>query len=208
MAQAQVKYTASEYLALEREAVEKHEFLDGQIYAMAGASVRHNRITLNIGGELRAALRGSRCEAFPSDLRVRVSATGLYTYPDISVVCGEPEFEDDGVETLLNPTVLVEVLSPSTADYDRGAKFEHYRALPSMREYLLVDQHRAHVMHYRRQDEGTWLLAETRDLDDAIRLPSLDIELKMSEIYARVEFSAGQRAPRRAEPAVRPHIFE
>ena len=196
MAQPDIKYTASEYLAMERASAEKHEYLDGGIYAMAGASVRHNRITLNIGSELRSALRGSPCEAFPSDLRVRVSATGLYTYPDVSVVCGEPEFEDDAVDTLLNPTVLVEVLSPSTADYDRGAKFEHYRALPSVQEILLVDQDRVHVMHYRRQDDGTWLLAETREIDDTIRLPSLDVELKLSETYARVEFSAdaGPRA--------------
>lgn len=195
MAQPQAKYTAAEYLAKEREATEKHELLDGQVFAMAGASRRHNLIVLNLGSELRNALRGRPCETYPSDMRVNVSATGLYTYPDISVVCGEPEFEDGSVDTLLNPTVLVEVLSPSTADYDRGAKFEHYRALPSIREFLLVDQHRAHVMHYRRQDDGTWLLAETRDLGDTIQLPSLDVELKMAEIYARVDFS-GDSGPR------------
>lgn len=195
MAQPDIKYTAGEYLAMERESAEKHEFLDGNIYVMAGASRRHNLIVLNLGGELRNALRGRPCETYPSDMRVRVSATGLYTYPDVTVVCGEPEFEDDAVDTLLNPTVLVEVLSPSTADYDRGAKFEHYRSLPSVREILLVDQDRVHVMRYQRQDDGNWLLSETREVTDSIELSSLAVELELSEVYARVQFD-GESGPR------------
>lgn len=188
MAQPDIKYTASEYLALERQSETKSEFLDGRIYGMAGASRRHNLIVLNIGGELRGSLRGRPCETYPSDMRVKVSVTGLYTYPDVTVVCGEPEFEDAAIDTLLNPRLLVEVLSPSTADYDRGAKFEHYRSLPSVQEVLLVDQDRVHVMHYQRQEDGNWLLSETREIETSIRLSSLDVQLTLAEVYARVAF--------------------
>lgn len=188
MAEPQVKYTAAEYLALERESEEKHEFLDGQIYAMAGASQRHNLITLNLGAELRAALRGGPCETYTNDMRVKVSKTGLYSYPDVTVVCDKPEFDDEVLDTLLNPLVLIEVLSPSTADYDRGAKFAHYRSLASVQEILHVDQESVHLVHYRRQDDETWLLSETKNLEGSIELPVLGVEIGLARIYERVEF--------------------
>ncbi|MGE3540532.1 MAG: Uma2 family endonuclease [Candidatus Tectimicrobiota bacterium] len=184
--QAHARLTVEEYLAYERHAPYKSEYFNGEIFAMSGASRRHNLIALNIGAELRAQLKQRPCEVYTSDMRVKISPTGLYTYPDVVVVCEEPVFEDAEVDTLLNPTVLVEVLSKSTADYDRGEKFEHYRALLSVQEYLLVAQERCHVVHYTRQPGNTWLLTETYDRHASIHLPSMHCDLLLSEVYAKV----------------------
>ncbi len=184
--QPQTRITPEEYLALERKALYKSEYLDGEVFAMSGASREHNLISFNIGGELHSQLRHRSCEAYTNDMRVKVSPTGLYTYPDVTVVCDEPQFEDAEVDTLLNPTLIVEVLSPSTQNYDRGGKFEHYRTLPSLQEYLLVAQNRCHVVHYTRQKDGTWLLAETARLEDQVRLPSIDCNLSLADVYAKV----------------------
>lgn len=186
MPKAKPHYTPAEYLALEREAEIKSEYLDGEIFAMAGASRRHNLISLNIAGELRDRLRDRPCEVYAHDMRLKVRSTGLYTYPDVVTVCGEPEFEDAEVDTLLNPTLVVEVLSKSTENYDRGAKFEHYRTIPSLQAVLLVAQDAVHVVHYARQADGIWLLTETRDLEDRLELPALGCEMPITEIYARV----------------------
>lgn len=180
--------TAEEYLALERQASYKSEYCNREVFAMAGASRRHNLIALNIGAELRAQLKQRLCEVYTSDMRVKVSRTGLYTYPDVVVVCGEPTFEDAEVDTLLNPTLLVKVLSKSTEDYDRGGKFEHYRTLTSLQEYLLVAQDRCHVVHYTRQPDNTWLLAETDKITDQLHLPLLGCDPALSEVYAKVSF--------------------
>ena len=185
--QAKARLTVEEYLAIERQAPCKSEYFDGEMFAMAGASRRHNLIALNIGAELRTQLRQRPCEVYTSDMRVKISRTGLYTYPDVAVVCEEPLFEDTDVDTLLNPIVLVEVLSPSTADYDRGGKFEQYRTLPSLQVYLLVAQEQCHVVHYTSQQDNTWLLAETSDMQDGIHLPSIRCDLLLSEIYAKVQ---------------------
>jgi len=185
--QAKARLTVEEYLALERQAPCKSEYFDGEMFAMAGASRRHNLIALNISAELRTQLQQRPCEVYTSDMRVKISRTGLYTYPDVVVVCDEPLFEDADVDTLLNPIVLVEVLLPSTADYDRGGKFEHYRTLPSLQAYLLVAQERCHVVHYTRQQDNTWLLAETDDLQDRIHIPSIRCDLLLSEVYAKVQ---------------------
>jgi Uma2 family endonuclease len=155
---------------------------------MSGASRQHNLISLNIGAELRAQLRDRPCEVYTSDMRVKVSLSGLYTYPDVVVVCEEPAFEDTVGDTLLNPTLLVEVLSKSTADYDRGSKFEHYRTLASLQEYLLVAQEKSHVVHYVRQSDLAWLLEETHDSAATIRLPSIGCDLALAEVYAKVRF--------------------
>jgi Uma2 family endonuclease len=184
--QAKTRMTTEEYLALERQALSKSEYFNGEVFAMSGASRRHNLISLNIGAVLRAQLKQRPCEIYTNDMRVKISRTGLYTYPDVVVVCGEPAFEDAEVDTLLNPLVLVEVLSKSTADYDRGEKFEHYRTLPSLQEYLLVAQERCHIVHYTRQPDHTWLLAETSALTDQIHFPSLACDLALSEVYAKV----------------------
>ncbi len=196
---AQLRYTPAEYLALERSAEERSEYLDGEIFAMAGASRRHNLICLNVGAELRAQLRERPCEVYVNDMRVRIVATGLYTYPDGVVVCGEPTFEDAEVDTLLNPTLLVEVLSKSTADYDRGGKFEHYRTIESLREYVSVAQDKAQVVHYVRQDDNSWLLTEISGLEGRVKLPSIDAELIMAEVYAKVKLDRVQNRLKRTE---------
>ena len=188
-AAVQSHLTPEEYLALERKATIKSEYLSGQMYAMSGASRAHNLICLNIGGELRSLLKKRVCEVYTNDMRVKVTAAGLYTYPDVLVVCEEPRFEDDGFDILLNPTALFEVLSPSTEAYDRGAKFGYYRQLDSMQEYTLVSQDFMRVEHYLRHNEQ-WILTEFSSPDDVVRLTSIDCELPLREIYAKVEFPA------------------
>ncbi len=189
MAEPQRHFSPDEYLALEREASTKSEFIEGHIFALAGASRQHNLITGNLIRELGGQLRNRPFEVYPSDMRVKVSGTGLYTYPDVVVACGEPEFEDAELDTLLNPTVLIEVLSKSTADHDRGYKFEQYRSLPSVCEVLFVAQDSVHVVHYSRQDDDTWILSETRDTGDRVQMTSIGVEISVAEIYVKVRFA-------------------
>jgi Uma2 family endonuclease len=146
--QAQKRSTAEEYLALERQAQCKSEYYAGEIFAVAGASRWHNLIVANVIGELRSQLKGQPCTTYPSDMRVKISPTGLYTYPDVTVVCGEAQFDDTQQDTLLNPTLIVEVLSESTAAYDRGGKFAHYRKLATLMEYVLITPTKPHIEHY------------------------------------------------------------
>jgi Uma2 family endonuclease len=185
--QPQQRYTPEEYLALERAAEDKSEYFNGEIFAMTGASRRHNLVAGNVFATLHAQLRKRPCEIYPSDMRVKVSPTGLYTYPDVVVVCGEPSFDDEQKDTLLNPTVLVEVLSKSTMSYDRGEKFEHYRKLESLAEYLVIAQNKYHVEHYVRQPDNQWLLSETDDLQKTVHLLSIECELALADIYDKVE---------------------
>lgn len=180
--------TPEEYLTRERKALTKSEYRDGRIYAMPGASRAHNLITAHVTGELYIQLRTRSCEVYPSDMRVKVSAAGLYTYPDVIVVCDEPRFEDSHFDTLLNPTVLIEVLSPSTAAYDRGEKFRRYQYLDSLCEYVLISQDRVRVEHYLQQEQG-WDLTEFRSLADVCQLASIECELSLQAIYAKVQFS-------------------
>lgn len=180
--------SAEEYLALERQAETKSEYINGEIYAMAGASREHNLIALNVGSELRSQLRGRRCETYLNDMRVRVSATGLYTYPDVVVVCGRPRFDDSQVDVLLNPTVIFEVLSPSTEAYDRGAKFAHYRYLDSLKEYVLVAQDRMQVDHFARVG-NQWLLTAYSRPEEILQLPAIECAIPLAEIYAQIELS-------------------
>lgn len=183
---AKTYITPEEYLALERQAEYKSEYYDGEILAMTGASLKHNRITLNIGAELNLRLKSRDCQAFASDMRVHVPATGLYTYPDVVVVCGEPQLEDEHLDTLLNPTLIVEVLSKSTARYDRTGKFSDYRSIPSFAEYLLVAQDEYRVEHYAKQPDGRWLLTEYRSLEAVLELYSIQCSLSLKEIYDKV----------------------
>ncbi len=189
MAQPQERLAPAEYLALERAASTRSEYVGGEIFAMAGASRQHNLITGNVIRELGSQLRRKPCEVYPSDMRVKVASTGLYTYPDVVVVCEEPAFEDAELDTLLNPTVLVEVLSKSTADYDLGRKFEQYRTLPSLREVLFVAQGSVHLVHCRRQSDDTWILSETRDANERLAMTSIGAELPVAEVYAKVRFA-------------------
>lgn len=180
-------YTAAEYLALERRATYKSEYVNGHIIAMSGASRRHNLIAANISRELSSQLRGRPCESYISDMRVRVSETGLYTYPDVVAVCGDIRFADEQTDTLLNPTVIVEVLSASTEAYDRGDKFAHYRRLASLHDYVLVSQDAVRVEHYVRQGEK-WLLSEASLLTDTVSLASIQCTLVLEDIYDKVRF--------------------
>ena len=185
---ARTYLTPEEYLAFERKATTKHEYLAGEIVAMSGASFDHNFITGDIFGELRTQLRGRRCKAASSDMRVKVSKTGSYFYPDVVVFCGEPQAEDSTSDTLLNPTLIIEVLSPSTEARDRGEKFWHYQQLASLQEYILVSQDQVYVEHHLR--EGTyWLRTDFQKLGDVMPLPSIECELCLRDIYNSVDLS-------------------
>jgi len=183
-----------QYLAIERAAEERSEYLDGEMVAMTGASRNHSLITGNLVRELGLQLRDRPCEVHSSDLRVQISQTGLHTYPDVVVVCGEPRFEDEQLDTLLNPTVIVEVLSRTTESYDRGRKFEHYRTLGSLAEYLLVSQDQPRIERFLRQGDGLWLFGDAAGLEAVLTLPSIQCELKLAEVYAKVRFPGAETA--------------
>lgn len=178
--------SAEEYLEFERSSEQKHEYFAGQVFPIPGASREHNVISMNLLASLHAQLRGSPCEVYPSDMRVRIPATGLYTYPDGTVVCETPQLEDAHNDTLLNPTVLIEVLSPSTERYDRGRKAEHYRRIDSLGEYLLVSQEEPKIERYARHGDEHWLLIEAAGLDTSIDLVSIDCVLALSDVYDKV----------------------
>jgi len=185
--QTKQHYTPEEYLALERQAQYKSEYYAGEIFAMAGASRWHNLIVANVVGELRSQLKGRPCTTYPSDMRLKISPTGLYAYPDVTVVCGEAQFEDTQQDILLNPTLIVEVLSDSTEAYDRGGKFAHYRKLDSLMAYVLITQTKPHVEHYGRQPDNRWLLSEADSVHDTIHLPTIDCHLALAEVYDKVD---------------------
>ena len=189
-AAAQTFLTPEEYLAFERKAATKHEYLNGQIITMSGASFAHNFITVNIVTYLNVQLMEGECRVAASDMRVKVTQLDSYFYPDVVVVCGEPRAEDDTFDTLLNPVVIAEVLSPSTEGYDRGEKFEHYQQIASLTDYILISQDEVCVEHYCRQGSG-WLQTEFRELEDVLSLPSIDCELRLQDVYRRVEVASG-----------------
>ena len=191
-AQAKVRYTPQEYLAMERQAEGKSEYFQGEIFAMAGGSEEHNLIALNIASELRNQLKGKPCRVYPSAMRVWIPAYEKYTYPDVTVVCGQPQFQDEVRDTLLNPTVIIEVLSPSTEKYDRGKKFERYKSLLSVTDYILVAQDEALLDHYARQPHDQWLLTTVRGRDSQLRIANIGCTLWLSEVYDKVEFAADQ----------------
>ncbi|MEM7588303.1 MAG: Uma2 family endonuclease [Acidobacteriota bacterium] len=178
--------TPAEYLARERSAEAKSEYLDGDVVAMPGSSREHNLIVTNLVAELRQQLKGRPDEVYPSDLRIWIPENRKYTYPDVSVVRGAPSLQDRFHDTLLNPTVIFEVLSPGTESYDRGKKFEHYQSIPSLMEYVLVGQLEWRVEQYSRQRDGSWLLSETTGSTGGISLDSIDCRLAMAEIYDKV----------------------
>jgi len=183
---AKTLFTPEQYLSLERQAEQKSEYFNGEIFAMAGASREHNLIITNVVASLHGQLKGRPCEVYPSDMRLKVTATGLYTYPDVVVVCGEPQLEDQEGDTLLNPTLLVEVLSSTTEAYDRGEKSAHYRRLESVKEYVLIAQDRYRVERYARQPDGQWLLLEVSDPTQTVHLASIGCDLALADVYDRV----------------------
>lgn len=178
--------TPEQYLELERASEEKHEFIDGAMVAMAGGSIRHALICMNAGAAFHRALAGTSCLTFSPDARVSVFWDRLITYPDVTVVCGKPEYTDARKDTLTNPTVVVEVLSPSTRNFDQGEKARLYRQLPSLREFLIVEQERVFVEHYRRLPDGSWQIVVYAEEGSVIRLDSLGATLAVSELYLGV----------------------
>jgi Uma2 family endonuclease len=188
-------FTAEEYLTYEREADERSELIDGEIYAMAGESPAHGDISMNVAGVLHNQLRGTNCRGRIKDTKVKSGALkerfgkGMISYPDLVVICGEPEYHDKHKDIVLNPTVIIEVLSESTADFDRGVKFTRYRMFnPTLTDYVLIWQDEALVEHYIRQENGDWLFKEYHGLDKSFRIDSINCSLNMAEIYERIEF--------------------
>jgi Uma2 family endonuclease len=183
------QYGFEDYLAAERAGCDvKHEYVNGEVFAMTGASFNHNLIVLNLGSELRAGLKGRACHVLPSDMRVRIEAANAGKYPDLVALCEVPRFHDDRQDVLLNPALIVEVLSTSTEAYDRGGKFATYRRLPSLEEYVLVSQHQPLVEVFTRQPDGRWVLSETEGLDAEVIFASLGCRVAMREIYDKVDF--------------------
>ena len=186
--------TPEQYLEIERRAEFKSEYYQGGMFAMSGARYAHIKVVANAMRELGQQLRGRPCQPLSSDMRVRVTPVGLYTYPDIVIVCGEPQFLDDNFDTLLNPTVIIEVLSESTEDYDRGRKFELYRSLGSLAEYVMVSSLRVSVERYTRRPDGTWNYGEKTSLRDSMDFQSAGCRLLLADLYEKVDFTPPQPA--------------
>ena len=188
------RYTIAEYLAMEEKATDRHEFHDGEILAMSGGTYRHSRSNTILLVALGTRLRGTPCEPLDSNMRVRITGRRSYLYPDISIVCGGPQFDIDDPKqtTITNPRIVVEVLSDSTELYDRGAKFSLYREIPSLQQYVLVSQHEPLVETYLRQAEGAWLLNPIKGIASSLLLPSVNLGIPLTEIYVGVEFEAAQ----------------
>jgi Uma2 family endonuclease len=182
--------TPEQYLEIERKAEFKSEYFQGEMFLMGGAREPHNLIVLNLAIEVGLQLRKRPCRAYVNDMRVRVGATGLYTYPDLTALCAEPQFLDATRDTLLNPTLIVEVLSPSTEAYDRGRKFEYYATVESVGEYLLVSSERVRAELYTRQPDDRWLLTAVGRLEDSLDLESIGVHLTLADLYEKVDFPA------------------
>ena len=198
--QAKTFLTPEQYLEIERKAEYKSEYYRGEMFAMAGASLAHNTLVANLIGELHGKLRAGPCRVLPSDMRVRVSATELYTYPDVVAVCGEPRLLGNQMDTLLNPSLLVEVLSPSTEAYDRGRKFEHYQSIESLGEYLMISSDRIHADLYTRQPDGRWLLTSATRLEDSLDLQSVGCSLALAGLYEKVDFAEPESTATESRP--------
>lgn len=184
MAQPATKYlTEKDYLVFERNALDKHEYYRGEIFAMSGASFKHNLIESNFRLLLGTFLKGKKCREFGSNLRVHIPSNTLYTYPDILVLCNEPVFVDDEFDTIINPSVIIEILSPSTANYDRGSKFDLYREIETLNDYILIDSKTVHIVTYTKNSDNTWTLSETKNLGDNINITSIDFSAPVAEIY-------------------------
>ncbi len=179
--------TPEQYLEMERKAEYKSEYFNGETFAMAGASRRHNLITGNVAAAIYRQIRKRPLEAYISNMRVKVSHTGLYAYPDIVGVCEKPEFDDEHCDTLLNPSLIVEVLSESTEAYDRGKKFENYRMIASLSDYLLIAQDKCRIEHYVRQPDNRWLFSEYKDPKAVFHIAAFDCEISLEEVYEKIE---------------------
>jgi Uma2 family endonuclease len=181
--------TPEQYLEIERAAEFRSEYLNGEMFAMSGATARHNILVNNIGRALYPQIKG-RCQYFTTDLRLLIPSTGLYTYPDLMVICGGVEFAGNRQDIVTNPGFIVEVLSKSTADYDRGGKFVHYRAIPTLSDYMVTAQDTVKVEHSSRQPDGSWVLREYSSLSDIVRITSIGVEIGMAAVYEDIELEA------------------
>lgn len=189
-AQPHTLITTEMYLALEEQSDVRHEYYAGHVFALAGGSENHTIICVNILTDLNIQLRARACTVYNSDMKLKIERTGLYTYPDVAVVCGPPRFDDAKRRVLLNPTIIIEVLSESTERYDRGRKFQHYRSIETLQEYLLVAQDAYQIDHYVRQPGDLWLLSSTIGEEARIELASIGCVLTMHDVYLKVDFSA------------------
>ncbi len=180
-----IPMTEEEYLAFERGSDERHEFADGAIFAMAGGSSNHSTVMMSIGSELRVALRHRRCQTRSSEMRIYIPASGRYVYADASVVCGRPQFKGETHDTLLNPRVIVEVLSPSTEEYDRGEKFTHYQTLPSLAHYVLAAQDKPCIEVFTRMADGSWT-SRAHGPGDRVELPAIECAIDVDLVYTNV----------------------
>lgn len=188
MSQPAIKHvTEAEYLSFEREAEERHEYYKGEIFAMSGASLKHNIIENNLRVIVGSFLKGKKCRSFGSNLRIHIPQNTLYTYPDILIVCDQPKLSDEYFDTLLNPAVIIEILSPSTANYDRGAKFDLYREIESLKEYILIDSTTIHFVHYIKNPDLTWTLSESKDLNATFFITTIGLQILLSEVYSGTE---------------------
>jgi Uma2 family endonuclease len=185
-AKSNPKMTAAEYLDWERQQVERHEFYDGEVFSQSGGTRRHSHIGANSIRSIGNLLEGHDCVVHGSGMRIHIEATGTYVYPDVSVVC--PPIEGEGDDVISNPVLVVEVLSPSTEDFDRGTKFGYYRQIPTLKDYLVISQDRARVEHHFRNDGELWSLRDVEGLDETLKLASIQMDLTLAEIYAKVEF--------------------
>ena len=189
--QPNIRLSFEDWLEGERASLEgRSEYFGGEVFAMTGASAAHNTIVMNVGSELRAQMKGRACQVFANDMKVRVRAADAGAYPDLVAFCDRPEFQDNRRDILLNPSLIVEVLSDSTEAYDRGGKFALYRQVPSLREYLLISQHRVLAELYLRGEDNRWTLTDFTALTDHIPLTSVDCTLPLAEMYDKVEFVA------------------
>ena len=182
-------YSLEEYFELEKSTDEKFEFWDGNVWSMSGASFRHNRIVQNLNVEVELQIREKGCQSFPSDMRIKVPDYPPYRYPDLTALCGKPEIETlGGLELLVNPQLIVEVLSDSTEAFDRGDKFSRYKSIESFTEYLLIAQHRPHVSQFVKHGDGFWMNLEYNDLSETVELKSVPCRLALDSIYRDVSF--------------------
>ncbi len=188
--QEKQKMTPEDYLEFEKNSELRHEYFDGEIFAMVGARKNHNRVSSNTSSILWNQLKSTQCDVFISDMRVKIAEIDKYTYPDIVVACDKVEFVEEELDSLLNPVVIIEILSDTTESYDRGLKFTHYRLIESLQEYILISQYHCQVEKFKRDNEreGIWFYSSVEDINSSIKIDSINCELALSEVYHRVEF--------------------
>lgn len=190
VAYSKQKFTIEEYLAMEKVAIEKHEYYQGEIFAMSGTKMPHNLISRNLFIGLGIKLKGKKCQPFGSDMRIHIEANTLFTYPDISIICGEPETLNNDNWNVLNPVVIIEILSSSTKNYDRGEKFKLYRDIPTLKEYILVDSESIYIEIFRLNETQHWELEEYKSMEEILYIKAVNESISVAEIYEDVKFDA------------------